>query len=107
MEVVSCKINGVFFCSWFEKGKFLVKDVEVRKAIQLSKSQLLWMVEQIEDLLNGSSIRFFLREWREDLGTIRISKLKTKAGWNLRCVVWPTSGGRFYIHVPEGVAQHG
>lgn len=65
MEIVSCKINETFFCTWFEDGNFLVEDLEARKVIYLSKSHLLWMVEQISDLLNGSSVRF-LREVRDD-----------------------------------------
>lgn len=107
MKVVSCKINGLFFCTLFEDGNFIIEDMEVRKAIYLSKSHSLWMVKQISDLLNGSSVRFFLREVRDDSGAMRLSKFKSKMGWNLRCVVWPATGGRFFIHVPEGTAQQG
>lgn len=49
MEVVSCKINGIFFYSWFEDGKFLVESVEARKVVHLSEMKMLWTIKQIED----------------------------------------------------------
>lgn len=79
--------------------------MEARKIIHLSETHMLWTVKQITDLLNGSSIHFFLREMRDASRVMRLSKLKNNIGWNLRCVVWPATGGRFYIHVPEGAAQ--
>lgn len=107
MEVVSCKINGYFFCTWFEDGKFVVEDVEARKVIQLSESRVYWTVKQLADLLNGSSVCFFSRETRDNLGAMRISKFKNTSGWNLRCVVWLAIGGRLFVHIPEGKAQQG
>ena len=68
MEIVSCKINGLYFCSWFEDGHYIIEDVEAQKAIHLSDSQLISLVNQLSDLPNGSSIRFFLREMRDDSG---------------------------------------
>lgn len=81
--------------------------MKARKAIYLSESHTLWMVLQLSNLLNGSSVHFFLREVRDELGAMRLSKLKSNTSWNLRCVVWPATGGRCFIHVPEGSAQQG
>lgn len=60
-----------------------------------------WLVNQLTDLLNGSSVRFFLREMQDASGTMRLAKFKNKLGWNIRCVVWPTTGGCLFIHVPK------
>lgn len=38
---------------------------------------------------------------------MRLAKFKSNLGFNLRCVVWPGFGGRFFIHVREGPMQQG
>lgn len=78
MEVVSCKIINSYFCTWFENGKFIIEDLEVRKTIYLLESLMKWMVKQILDLLTGSSVRFFLREVHDDSGAMKCFLPKKK-----------------------------
>lgn len=106
MELRSCKVNGVYFCIWFDSERFNIEDMEANKVLPLFETQLRWVVDQIGELLNGLSERFFLRNIRNDSRVIRILKFRANSGWT-RCVVWPASRGRIFIHVSKGTTQKG
>lgn len=103
MEVRSCKINECFDCIWFESNLFHVEDIEARKIIQISLSQLRWFIEAIQELLQ-SPYNFYLKNRRDDKGAVRLSEFRSNSGWFLRCIVWSSFGGRFFIHIHLGVS---
>lgn len=106
MEVRSCKINNSFYRIWFEANLFNREDIEDKKNIQISLSQLRWFVEVIHELLQSPNC-FYLKNGRDDFEATRLSKFRSNSGWVLRCVVWPTFDGRFYIHVHSVVSYYG
>lgn len=79
-----------------------LKILEAKKVLPLSELHLHWIVDQISEPLTGSSDHFFLRSVKAEGRVIRLSKFRANPGWILRCVVWPSSGGRFFIHIPTG-----
>lgn len=56
---------------------------------------------------SGPSIRFLMKNGRDSTSVTQLSKFRTSSGWIMRCVVWPVSGGRYYIHIPMGPLEQG
>ena len=54
----------------------------------------LWCKKSKED-------NFYKKE-KVDCGRVETSKFRTKSGWVLRCIAWPHTGGRSFIHIPIG-----
>lgn len=79
LEVESCKIQGSFYCIWFEGGVFNIEDVEAKKFIPISATQLRWFINSISKLLQGPSDRYFQKKNRDDYGPSSISKFKANA----------------------------
>lgn len=57
MEVVNSH-----YCLWLKNGLFNIENVDSNKILQVKKPQLNWFIESINDLIQGSENRFFLRK---------------------------------------------
>lgn len=64
---------------------------DFRKIFKVTKPQLKWFIESINNLIWGSENKFFLRNGKEERGTTNLRKLRAHSEWVLRCVVQPTS----------------
>lgn len=84
-----------------------MEDLEVNKLLLLSKSQLSWFVDNILDMIKGSTSRFFERSGRDGLGATKLSKFHSSSAWIMRCIVWPSSGGRYFICIPSRESMQG
>lgn len=62
MEVGSCRILGAPYCIWYENGLFQVEDMEAKKILPLSSSQLCWFQEAIKKLCQQSEMHYFIRK---------------------------------------------
>lgn len=54
-----------------------------------------------------SLLFFILKNGRDYSDATRLSKFTTSLGWFLKCVMWPSSGGRYFLHVHSGDSQKG
>lgn len=93
MEVESCKIDHLFYCIWYENGTFLVEDMEAKKILPISNSQLVWFQEAISQLSQKPENEYLFKKEKFEKVVTKFSKFRAKKGWVMRCFVWPCKGG--------------
>ena len=73
----------------------------------LSILQLRWFIEMVKDLNKKSEEEYFYKKEKIECGRVETSKFITKSGWILRCIAWPSTGERSFIHIPIGEDKQG
>uniref|UniRef100_A0A9I9EGZ1 Uncharacterized protein n=1 Tax=Cucumis melo TaxID=3656 RepID=A0A9I9EGZ1_CUCME len=104
MQVQECKQETTDVTSFFKKLSliemklvckdevFHVEDVEAKITMTLSIFQLRWFIE----------MEYIYKKEKVECGRIETSKFRTKNEWVLRCIAWPSTEGRSFIHIPIG-----
>ena len=88
IEVERSKVVNTLYCILFDKEYFHIEDVEARKILTLSETQLRWFLKEISEFLRGPENGFLLRNGFDDFGSTRLLKFRSKVGWVMRCVAW-------------------
>ena len=73
----------------------------------LSILQLRWFIEMVKDLSKKSEEYYFYKKEKVECGRVEASKFRSKSEWVLRCIAWPHTGGRSFIHIPIGEDNKG
>ncbi|KAE8649297.1 hypothetical protein Csa_015271, partial [Cucumis sativus] len=56
----------------------------------------------VKDLNKKSEEEYFYKKEKIECGRVVTSEFRTKSGWILRCISWPSTGGRSFIRIPIG-----
>ena len=66
----------------------------------LSILQFRWFIEMVKDLNKKSEEEYFCKKEKVECGRVEPFKFITNSGCILRCIAWPSTGGRSFIHIP-------
>ena len=79
MEVESCKVVDALYCIRFNKEYFHIEDVEARKILTLSNTQLRWFLKEISEFLCGPKNGFLLQNGFDEFGSTRLLNFFVKS----------------------------
>ena len=101
------EIVDSYYCIWYEKGHFHIKDVDFQKIICLFKFQLEWFMYALMTLVKEPEWKSFIKNGKERHETTRLTKFQTPSGWFMRCVARNVYEVQSFIYIFSGDSKQG